>query len=317
MGVIEDVFGKEPSSIDLNDIDSLIKQKREESRNLEYKAPDILNRPVDLSKWVSAMLNADGGLIILGVCEDKPERKDRINAKIYPTRIEFVTEEYPKERIEQLIFGNIRSSTKPDLRIYPIRNPNDHVQAVYLVEITQGDNPPYQAADDKYYRRLNATKYSMPHSEIADFFGRRRKPRLTLDNQIMSVDVNNSTFYLRIFVCNEGKAVARYARVYITFENNIEIEDKILGNLVRIDDLRGGKPALQWDNSKSVIHPVAHRIRIADLRLRLLQPQEISSISWETIAEDQELISGNYTLYDGFLNRSKELLDDGQTIYMQ
>ena len=138
MGIIEDIFTKPPNEVTLSDIQKLIDERREESRNLEYKSPDILKKPSDLSEWVSAFLNADGGLIVLGLCESDPKKKNNINTKIFPTNMEFVEGNYPKERIEQFIFSNINCSSKPEIRIYPIRDPNDFSRAIYLIDIPQG-----------------------------------------------------------------------------------------------------------------------------------------------------------------------------------
>jgi hypothetical protein len=311
MGAIEDIFGKKPIKIELHDIDNLVKQRTEERRDLEYKGPDILGKPEQLSQWISAFLNADGGLIIIGVCEDDPNKKNRISAKIYPTRIEFCSNEYTKERVEQLIFSNIRYSSKPDIRIYPIRDPDDSTQAIYLVEIPQGDIPPYQAADGKYYRKLNATKYTMPHSEIADFFGRRRKPKLVLTNEIIKVDINESWFDFRVFVINEGKAAAKYARVIISFDN-LDIMKVMHGSKSRIDELRGNVPTLQWDYSIGVLHATEGRTRIWDLRLKVKNINQACIISGEAIAEDMDMIESTYQFNAELLNKAKTMLDKGE-----
>lgn len=289
MGAVKDIFGKEPEQVDLNDIQDLITQRREESRNLEYKSPDILNKPVDLSKWVSALLNADGGLIIIGVCEDNPKKKDKVTVKIYPVKIDFVGEDYSKERIEQLVFSNLRSSTKPDIKIYPVRDSSDPNQVVYLIEIPQGENPPYQAGDDKYYRRLNVTKYSMSHTEIADFFGRRRKPRLIINIEITSVNIEESWFELRVIIANEGNVVAKHARAIVSFIN-LEILKIIKGTSTRIDELRNNIPTLQWNAQLGVIYPGSGGTRIWDIRLKPKEDEQEGIVAWDTIAEDQETI---------------------------
>lgn len=289
MGAIRDIFGKEPEQVDLSDIQNLITERREEARNLEYKSPGILKKPVDLSSWVSALLNADGGLIALGVCEDAPSNKNKVTAKIYPSKIEFVSKDYNKERIEQLVFSNLHSSIKPDIRIYPIRDSNDPNQAVYLIEIPQGDNPPYQAGDNKYYRRLNVTKYAMSHTEIADFFGRRRKPRLIINSEITSVNIEESWFELRVLIINEGNVVAKHARVIVSFIN-LEILKMVKGVSTRIDELRNNIPTLQWNEEQGVIYPGPTRTRIWDIRLKPKEDAQEGIVGWDTIAEDQETI---------------------------
>lgn len=170
MGAVKDVFGKEGPEVGLTDIQNLIDQKIEENKMLEYKDPDILANPKRLSEWISAFLNAEGGLIIIGVCEDKPDEEDSLQARIYPTSIKFVDSKYTTERIEQMVFSNIYCSIRPEIRIFPVRDPSDLSKAVFLVEIPPGDDPPYQAADNRYYRRLNVTKYPLSHYEIADFW---------------------------------------------------------------------------------------------------------------------------------------------------
>jgi len=159
MGAIQDVFGKEPNQLGMADIEALVAKPEEERANLEYKASDILARPAELSTFVSSFLNAEGGLIIIGVREDKPAKKGNLNARIYPSGFDFVSPEYTKERVEQLVFDNIRGSSRPTIHIVPVRDKLDPSKTVFLLDIPQGENPPYQAEDKRYYRRLNVTKY--------------------------------------------------------------------------------------------------------------------------------------------------------------
>ncbi len=317
MDVIESIFGKEPGKVELADIDNLIQQKREEGRNLEYKGPDILGKPERLSQWISAFLNTDGGLIIIGVCEDDPKKKEKVSARILPVRIEFVGSEYPKERVEQLIFSNIRSSSEPDIRVYPVRDVSDSTRVIYLIEVPQGDNPPYQAADDKYYRRLNATKYSMSHSEIADFFGRRRKPRLVVHCELIKVNMDESWFDLRVFVANEGKAIAKYATAVISFQN-LEIMKVTQGPSQRIDELRGNVPSLQWSSHNvGVIHPAPPRQRIWEIRLTLREGKAVGVIIWDTIAEDQEHLRMSTSVDLLLLERAKSTMEMGHSLLLE
>jgi hypothetical protein len=262
MGIIEDIFAKPTPEVGLADIQKLIDDKREETRNLEYKAPQFAEKGADLSEWVSAFLNADGGLIILGMCESDPSKKNTINAKIYPVKIDFVDGKFTKESIEQIVYSNINCSSRPHIRIHPIRNSIDPSKAIYLIDIPQGDNPPYQAHNNKYYRRLNATKYELPHSEIADYFGRRRRPLLNLSCRVIDpkipkekamkqaiesgsagVGFQRLNYRLQIMINNIGHAPAKYARVTVSFEN-IDIIKIISGPNNRIDNIRNGLPTL-------------------------------------------------------------------------
>ena len=305
MGAIKDIFGKDPEKVKINDVRKLIKEKREESHTLEYKSPKILNKPVDLSKWVSAFLNSDGGLIIIGVTEDNPSKKDRIEAKIYPEKIEFVNTEFNKERVDQIISSNIYSAVKPDIPIYPLRGSRGVSETIYLIEIPQGNNPPYQAADERYYRRLNSTKYPVKHYEIADFFGKRRKPNLELIFKLIKASGGiKNTFDLQVFVTNTGNAIAKNARIIVSFENLNILKIK-RGSRIRIDELRGNIATLQWDNTSGVIFPNTKKGSldlIWDLQVQptskfsLNNSMKIGNILWEAMAEDMDLIEGKNEL---------------------
>lgn len=311
MGFTKDLFGKEPALVTLDDIDSLINTRKEEDRFLEYKDPRILEAPEKLSGWVSAFLNADGGLIILGVCEDDPRKKDKISAKIVPVRREFVTKEYPKERVEQLIFSHIRSSSKPNIVIHPVRDDADPTNAIYMIEIAPGDNPPYQASDDKYYRRLNATKYAMPHSEIADFFGARRKPKLSLRFEMIEVNLQDLSFTLRAFLRNQGKALAKHARVTASF-TNLGIVTIAKGQLQRIDDLRD-VPSIQWDCSMGrVIYHSGRETRIWDMELKVKNGLEPVRIQYDLVAEDMDSFTEKYTIPPTLLQQVHDLIQQGK-----
>ena len=314
MGVVEDVFLKSPKEVSLEDIQKLINERREETHNLEYKAPDILKKPHEFSEWVSAFLNADGGLIVLGLCESDASKKNNIEAKIYPVKIEFVGKAYPKERIEQLIFGNIGCSSRPDIRIYPVRDSDDISRTVFLIEVPKGDNPPYQAQNKKYYRRLNAIKYEMSHSEIADFFGKRRKPKLSVvcrvvdpkkvDKRLVefavkqgSVGVSTlrSSYRLQLLVKNLGHAAAKHSRVIVSFEE-IDIVKVISGPNVRIDDLRNDVPTLQWNDSSGIIYAEPKFADVIwDLQVRLHKGRW-GLIAWEAIAEEMDSVKGSCVL---------------------
>lgn len=314
MSFVKDLFGKEPPDIKIGDIDNLIVNRREEDRFLEYKDPRILGTPEKLSGWASALLNADGGLIIIGVCEDDPNKKEKVEAKIFPVSKEFVSKKYTKERIEQLIYSNIRSSSRPVINIYPVRDEADTSRAIYLIEIPQGNNPPYQASDGKYYRRLNATKYPMPHSEIADFFGKRRKPVLLLIFEIIKVNIQDSkyVFTLRVFISNTGKAVAKYTGVTASFDN-LDIINIPKGAAQRIDDIRGNLPSLQWDYVDSVIHPTGVKIRIWDIELKVKDNNKPFTVIYNIVAEDMDLFKDKYTFTStDVLNNANEILAKGE-----
>jgi len=313
VGLVKDIFGKEAHEVTLRDVRQLISMRREEDRLLEYKSPAILRDPEQLSQWVSAFLNAEGGLIIIGLCEDNPKKKESLHQKIRPTRIAFAPKGYTTEKVEGLILANIGFSSKPPVKVYSVHHPRSVKRAIYLVEIPQGDDPPYQAADGKYYRRIGNNKYAMGHYEIMGLLGRGKKPSLALTSEVTDVKVEDSTyrFSLRLSVANDGGATARYAQFIASFAN-AEIESIDKGNVLRSDDIRG-MPSIQWDYSDRVLHPTGQRTLIADLRLRLLDNSKPCTLDYTLVAENTDLITNSYSFGVALLDEAKQRIEKGMT----
>lgn len=317
MGFVKDVFGKEAHQLTLGDIRQLISMRREEDRFLEYKSPAILRDPEQLSQCVSAFLNAEGGLIIIGLCEDNPRKKASLHQKIRPVRIAVAAKEYTKEKVEGLILANIGFASRPAIKVYSVHHPRNVARAIYLVEIPQGDDPPYQAADGKYYRRIDSTKYAMSHYEIADLLARKKKPSLALTSELIDVKVEDSSyrFGLRLFVANKGGVTARYTQFTASFANG-EIESIDRGNVRRSDDIRGGTPSIQWDCADRVLHPTGQRTLIADLTLRLLDNKKPCTLDYTLVAEDTDLIIDSYSFGVALLKEAKKRIEKGMAVVL-
>src|SRR5687768_17044874 len=93
---------------DLKSIQSYIDNQIEESLNLDYKAADALQktdgRKKEISKDVSAMANAVGGIIIYGLKEFEESTKKHL-----PEKIDAVNRsDISKEWLEQVINSNIQ-----------------------------------------------------------------------------------------------------------------------------------------------------------------------------------------------------------------
>ena len=308
MGTVEELFGKSADLVLIGDIERLLKGRREECRVLEYKGAQILSKPDDLSQSISAFLNSSGGLIIIGVREDRQTRNPKGARAKMRYRVEFVGVEYAKERVEQLIFDHLHFSSKPDIRIYPVRNPSDPSQALYLIEIPSGDDPPYQAGDFRYYCRSNFKKQPMLHSEIAECFGRRQSPWLAISCEIVrvlearqtkrfgKVATIDSPFDLRVYIHNGGKAAAEHAKVIISLEH-LRLRKVISGPDVRIDELRQGVPTLQWSSIGEVVLGKPSGIATCIWELRLKPDAKwVGSVLWEAYAERMEPAKGEYAV---------------------
>lgn len=285
MGFIEIFFKKDSKDILAKDVELFVSRKIEESLSLEYKDIKAYENFDELSKDVSAFANSEGGLLILGVGQEKK------GPKIFPTEMTWGDEFLSKERLENNLTGKIHPRIE-GLKIVPIRKNNS---VIFLLDIPQSENPPHMAFDKRYYRRLNFGNSPMEHYEVSDFFGRRRKPCLSLIVELTEVDVKDSTYQLkiRLFLQNSGKAIAKYTQLTASFFN-LEILG-FDGSFQRIDDLREGVPSIQFVELINVFHPTGARVRIGDITLKIKDSLEKAIIIYDIVAENMDLIKKDLT----------------------
>jgi len=199
-----------------NGLNSLIADKIEESKQLEYKDARALGRgdkeKKDISKDVSAFANSEGGIIIYGINE-----KDHL-----PESLSFVDGiEFTKEWLENVIDSNI-SPIIPDLEIIPIRFNKQIEQTIYIIKIPQCPDSPHMANDNKFYRRYNFKSVPMEEYEIKNLYFKMVQTKLTIEDVLIKGGAASTTagklsrirFSIDFLVRNIGKVI----------ENNFKLE---------------------------------------------------------------------------------------------
>ncbi len=174
MSFIELILKVTDDAIEVAHIQFLIDNRVEENLHLDYKSIRVFDDTDALAKSVSSFANSDGGLLILGVEEERSSQNSY--ERIFPTKIEWGGVRHSKENLEQRLMTNISPAIR-DLRIYPVRDGN---QVIFVLDIPQSEDPPHMASDHRYYFRNNFTTSVMEHYQVADLFGRRRHPELEL-----------------------------------------------------------------------------------------------------------------------------------------
>ena len=151
-------FRKNLSKLNIDDIQLLIDNKIDESQNLEYKTPTKnVNKDSDyLAKAISGFLNTDGGIVIYGVSENREKYH------IYPVQLEWSGT--PKEQLENLLKSRIQP-WEENIRIHRIRNYENVVEGIFVIEIPKSRNPPHMS-DYRYYQRLNYQTQPMNHQSV-------------------------------------------------------------------------------------------------------------------------------------------------------
>src|SRR2546423_930669 len=137
------------SNWDFASIQRYITDEIQEHNSLDYKAVGALAKSSgkrdEITKDVSAMANAAGGIIIYGIAEYADPGKRHL-----PERIDPVDQRlFSKEWLEQIIHS-IRPRIDGIL-IHPIPVPGRPDHVIYVVEVPQSTTA-HQAADRRYYK---------------------------------------------------------------------------------------------------------------------------------------------------------------------
>jgi hypothetical protein len=166
MGFIE-LFFKRDKGIGEEDIQRFISQKIEESSNLDYKDIMAYENADALSTNISSFANSEGGLLILGISQDKIKDEKGNTVKIFPKEITWGKASLEKEWLENKLLTLIKPPINR-LIITPVRNKKKEV--IFLIDIPKSPNAPHMAPDHRYHRRINFRKRLMEHIEVANLF---------------------------------------------------------------------------------------------------------------------------------------------------
>jgi len=196
----------------------------EESLTLEYKAAEALDRSEykkkEMTKDVSAMANAAGGVLIYGISEFSAENKRHLPEKITPVN----RNEFPREWVEQII-----QAIRPRIDgivIHSVNLSSGETHAAYVIEIPQS-NTAHQASDHRYYKRFNFQSVPMEDYEVRDVIFREQTPDIHLKFLIEVSDENS--WSLMIKARNNGSAFAQYVACLLDVPTVLmrEIKNKI------------------------------------------------------------------------------------------
>lgn len=199
------------------DIDDLIQNEVEESTYLDYKDGRALDpdKIVEITKDISAFANADGGIIVYGVSENKVTHKPDNYAPVTNPKI-------TKEWLEQKICLVRRKIN--GVLIFPIRVEGSADGSIYIVKIPRSNNAPHMALDNKYYKRHNFSSDPMEEYEVRESFFREYYPKL----EIVNCDLQDEeckegdktvTFSFKAWIRNSSTVISKDYKLSASFFN--------------------------------------------------------------------------------------------------
>ena len=216
----------------IEDLQSLIDNEIEESTELEYKSSFAMENPKwkeELAKDVSAMVNANGGIIIYGIREKEGSNGHSVPSEILPISYKDMS----KDKLSQLISSNIRPIIE-DVEITVV--PFDDNSGCFIVEIPQSSTAHQNKLTHLYYIRRNATIEVMEDYEIRDIMNRSKHPlvcvEFTLVKKVLNITESKLSndysslgfqtthkqeikYELQFRLVNMGRVYAKYINCFI------------------------------------------------------------------------------------------------------
>jgi hypothetical protein len=223
MDVATDLYSK------LNTVQDVLALKgKEEDLFVEVKRGSVPMSDDDkehLSIALSGFANSAGGVLIFGLVAEK-KKKDEPDV---------ITREDPIKDLNlfvpevQSLIGKAVVPLVDGVQVNAVRYQQDPSRGFAVILVPESDRGPHRSmlkgTCKQYYKRSGDSFYVMEHFDLADMFGRRRRPNLCFYWRLGHISYANKKprkFALILGIQNVGRAIARFP-------------------LFRIKDMAGGR----------------------------------------------------------------------------
>lgn len=282
-------------------IEDFIKYKQEEHLNLEFKTVSKAdfsdkNDRKNFAKSLAGFANSDGGIIVWGVKAKKFKGIDcAYDTKEIQPLPQFVS------RLNELT-GELVKPIVEGIRHKRIPPKGDKGFAVTLVP--ESDAGPHMAMrhEGRHYKRSGDSFLPMEHYDIEDMFGRRKKPKLSLNLDIQRgyriSGPQPTRLECRIFVGieNKGRGIAKHVALAIEVNHPYALKKLSEYPRGRHDFLQlsrpGSKKTVFYLGADAVIHPNSSVI-VTIIAFEVSMGQKTVKdvvIDYEIMAEDMQTV---------------------------
>lgn len=232
---------------------------QEETIRLEFKAGALLDKQEsawvsDLSKEVSAFANTEGGVLIVGLREEKVG-KTRVAADP-----DGVSETITRDQLQRKIEGNVFPYLT-GIRVSRVVLSGVSGRVAFVLEIPPGTTA-YQANDGRYYGRSELEAKHLPDHEIRVRMARGKIPRAAVSLRLQSIVLSTErqaelrarhSAAVEAFATDAESAVARFPEAFLDLIEAKSAPDEIRCDLTIKNDgeLTIRDPAVEWVESLS------------------------------------------------------------------
>lgn len=129
-----DLYSRPIDQVCYTDVEDFLRNKFPESEILEYKS----NWPNDLERWLAAFANTNGGLVLIGVEEEKGTGRPKLPAE----GVDLTEgEDAIRRRIGSKAYDGIYPPIAPEVAVCP--NPNNPSRGVIVIRVPESHETPH------------------------------------------------------------------------------------------------------------------------------------------------------------------------------
>ena len=248
--------------LSLEELEGLVAEEQEENLHLDFKTLNgsslkSSDDKANFAKALSGFANSDGGMVVWGV--DARGNADGMDCATSLEPVEDVS--LLLTRLNSLTSDMVSPSV--DGVQHRIVHRNDDASGFVATLVPCSDSGPHMAKGrlDRYYKRSGDSFLKMEHFDVADMFGRRPHPALSLSYSIHAT--GDRTFRVVLSIENTGRGTARapYLTVHVKKPHSVDyygIDGNKTEGLSRLS-LRGAANVQYGGMADTVIHPRTQR----------------------------------------------------------
>jgi len=183
---------------------------------LEWKASDWLTDNEscmnDLSRYISAFANYDGGYLIIGVPDPERTGKVQSDAGVDP-HFKNGVKSWLEDKLPALVSDRVSKINVAEIHPCGGECGISSGRVVVAIHVPPSEGAPHQARDGKYYNRIGSKLVAIRHRELMDVLGRRKNPSIAVTIRLTEVAVFR--WALGIRVLNTSRVLARHVCVVV------------------------------------------------------------------------------------------------------
>jgi hypothetical protein len=185
------------------------------------------NWEADISKYLSAWANYDGGYLVIGVEDPNPGTPLQIDGGV-PLKCKKDLATWLDQMLPNLVEPPLPKITTKLIGCTREHSKIERDRVLIVIHVPPSESAPHQARDHKYYQRLGRNLSPLRHRHVLDIQSRRKHPVIVPEIIVHIGKVSKPTLFWRLK--NIGAAGAKDWLVVIQFptcigKTEIRIED--------------------------------------------------------------------------------------------